>query len=257
MATMQTTNNLSSTGQYISDGTNNSSLSISTGNVGIGTTNPGGPLGIKKDPPGGTPWLAQLYIEPANDAKEAGISFKTTRSASDRVWSIFAGTGGATENTNLRIYDSTAGADRVNIDSTGKVGIGTTGPGSDFHLYNAGTGLSAKLEVSSGIYPRLKLEGGDAIINRSETSNLYFGEDADSGYFLFRGSGKVGIGTANPQSKLHVSGGIQIGDDPDAAGASKVGALKYFKSGNNTYLQVCVQTGASAYSWETILSKSW
>ena len=58
-------------------------------------------------------------------------------------------------------------------------------------------------------------------------------------------SGNVGIGTTDPKSRLHVSGGVQLGDDTDTCpGASnvKLGTLRF----NSGALQVCLAGGWSA-----------
>ena len=48
-----------------------------------------------------------------------------------------------------------------------------------------------------------------------------------TGDILMTGSGKVGIGTTVPQSKLQVAGGIQMADDTATASATKVGTMRY------------------------------
>jgi hypothetical protein len=67
----------------------------------------------------------------------------------------------------------------------------------------------------------------------------------------------VGIGTTDPQSKLQVAGGIQMADDTDAASADKVGTLRYRTSDNNSYVDMCMQTGASTYEWINIVQNNW
>ena len=68
---------------------------------------------------------------------------------------------------------------------------------------------------------------------------------------------KVGIGTTTPSSKLQVAGGIQMADDTDTASAAKVGTLKYRVSGNNSYVDMCMQTGAATYEWVNIVQNNW
>ena len=79
-------------------------------------------------------------------------------------------------------------------------------------------------------YPRMKLEGNHAIINRSSDKHMYFGENADTGDYYFRGAGKIGIGTTSPGQKLEVNGGVKIGDTSQGS----PGSLRF----NNGKLQV-------------------
>lgn len=71
------------------------------------------------------------------------------------------------------------------------------------------------------------------------------------------GNGNVGIGLALSQSKLQVNGGVQMADDTAIASASKVGTQRYRVSGNNSYVDVCMQTGASTYAWVNTMTQSW
>jgi len=72
-----------------------------------------------------------------------------------------------------------------------------------------------------------------------------------------KGDGNVGIGTTSPSSKLQVAGGIQMADDTDTASASKVGTMRYRTSGNNSYVDMCMQTGATTYAWINIVQNNW
>ena len=69
--------------------------------------------------------------------------------------------------------------------------------------------------------------------------------------------GDVGIGTTSPSSKLQVAGGIQMADDTDTASADKVGTQRYRTSGNNSYVDMCMQTGAATYAWINIVQNNW
>ena len=87
------------------------------GNVGIGTTAPA------------TPWSKVLQVY---DANNSALSVKA--GGTGRDWQISTAADGL-----LNIYDNTAGAHRLNIDTAGKVGIGTTAPSALLHV--AGTAL--------------------------------------------------------------------------------------------------------------------
>lgn len=131
-------NGVTSAGTYIQDGEGtNSALSISTNNIGIGTTNA----------------LTPIHIEEATTS-QASIRFEVGTHVFD------VGVGGASNpNSDIRdrfyIYDTSNGGDvRLVIDQDGQVGIGTISP-------------SAPLEVSSTtgglIVPRMTAEQMNAI----------------------------------------------------------------------------------------------
>ncbi|OYT13666.1 MAG: hypothetical protein B6I19_03965 [Bacteroidetes bacterium 4572_114] len=69
--------------------------------------------------------------------------------------------------------------------------------------------------------------------------------------------GKVGIGTTSPKSKLQVEGGIQLADDSDTASADKAGTIRYREEANNSYIEMCMKTGAGTYAWIVIKQNSW
>ena len=48
-----------------------------------------------------------------------------------------------------------------------------------------------------------------------------------------------------------------MADDTDAASADKVGTLRYRTSGNNSYVDMCMQTGATTYEWVNIVQNNW
>jgi hypothetical protein len=169
------------------------------------------------------------------------------------------------------------GSNRMTIDSsTGNVGIGTTGPTEKLHVVGSALieGSSTELKVKgSGSYDAANIVMGNAahesfeIETRNDpgdnkttlsfdayqttgTSTITLGDN----YINFGtnatermridSSGRVGIGTASPSSKLQVNGSVQVADDTDTASADKVGALRYRTSGNNSYVDMCMQTGA-------------
>ena len=70
-------------------------------------------------------------------------------------------------------------------------------------------------------------------------------------------NGNVGIETTSPQSKLQVNGGIQLANDSATASVSKVGTFRYRTSGNNSYVDMCMQTGAATYAWINIVQNNW
>lgn len=77
---------------------------------------------------------------------------------------------------------------------------------------------------------------------------------------IFKNGGNVGIGltgTNTPQSKLDVNGSIRMGDNSFLATASNVGTQRYRVSGNNSYVDMVMQTGATTYEWINIVQNNW
>jgi hypothetical protein len=70
-------------------------------------------------------------------------------------------------------------------------------------------------------------------------------------------AGDVGIGTSGPRSKLQVNGGVQLANDTASPSAPKAGTFRYYTSGNNSYVDMCMQTGASTWAWVNIVTNSW
>jgi hypothetical protein len=73
----------------------------------------------------------------------------------------------------------------------------------------------------------------------------------------------AGIGTFDATdwdftaNSVSVTGSVQVGDDTSTAVAGNVGATRYRISGNNSYMDMVMQTGASTYAWVNIQTNSW
>lgn len=94
----------------------------------------------------------------------------------------------------------------------------------------------------------------------ADLDRFYIQSSIDGVVFTIRDGGNVGIGTTTPKSSLQVDGGIQLSDDTDTASADKVGTLRYrTETGtpNKSFLEMCMQTGASTYEWVIIKENSW
>jgi len=124
------------------------------------------------------------------------------------------------DNSNIRF--ETAGSERMRIDSTGNVGIGTTAPDSKLHVEStSATGANFILETThTGGIPLLDLKGAhSAQLRYKDELNVIQGriDFGDSGTFNFidvpnnsstlylKTGGNVGIGTTSPIKKLAVS----------------------------------------------------
>jgi hypothetical protein len=72
-------------------------------------------------------------------------------------------------------------------------------------------------------------------------------------------NGNIGIGNEAPSARLDVSGGVKIGNDTDAGVNTKSGTLRYRSDSNNSYLEMCMQTGPNIadFAWVVIKQNSW
>ena len=103
---------------------------------------------------------------------------------------------------------------------------------TDTSAYNAGTGATIvfrKKRDSPGNQVTVGAIAGEGIGGNSQLS-FWTGDSAYMGTapkMVIKNTGKAGIGTITPQSKLQVAGGIQMADDTDTASATKVGTMRY------------------------------
>ena len=102
---------------------------------------------------------------------------------------------------------------------------------------------------------------GSDIDNRY--GSLHFANQSFGSMVVLHNNGYVGIGSTSPTSKLDVngnikaSGSVQFGNNTGTASASLVGSIRYRTSGNNSYVDVCMQYGSGLYRWENIKTLSW
>jgi hypothetical protein len=138
---------------------------------------------------------------------------------------------------NDRIALGTSGSSHLTITSAGFVGLGTTEPAEQFHIY--------KGPAAAGI-PTIRLSNQIQawnIATRSDMDNNLTIRDVTRGDNLVNilTGGNVGIGTDNPGSKLHVAGdsirvdggqGLEFGGTNEAIyGSSSNGFITWYTQG--------------------------
>jgi hypothetical protein len=197
----------------------------SSGNVGIGETSPGARLQVSGGTVGTTAGnLLNVTIDQGIAGSNAvGVRTNLVRVSSGTDWTTTAmRLQGRVDATNFGYIDFVSGgaqglafgsdaSERMRIDSSGNVGIGTSSPGNRLDI--VGTS-SSQIRVKDGV-------GG--------TSYYDFGRDSTDGLFGFSGAqttfsgykwsvnagtevmritngGNVGIGTSSPGYKLDVNG---------------------------------------------------
>ena len=162
------------------------------------------------------------------DSSDCGISLRSGSTSSGKI-SFSDAYAGAAEYAGFLEYDHNVNAlllgtnsvERLRIDSSGRVGIGTNSP-SDV-LTVAGTDAFIKVDRSNG-NPGIDFRYNGSTTNRglidvTSTGALKFAAGGNTERMRIDSSGNVGIGTTSPSAKLDVAGEVQC-DSLDVDGAA-------------------------------------
>ena len=195
---------------------------LNGGNVGIGITTPAAMLNVESSVDhASTHYLnadAQILLQNNNSASTARTVLKLEGSIGGGPSSIVYGGG-----TSVLTFDDRQN-ERMRIDSTGNVGIGTASPATTLdtgytRVYNSGAASSPSagkgLEVHYVTSGRTQGEGAYLIsYDRDNSAYKQIAVDANNIELATSGStklsilsnGNVGIGTTNPGYKFQVAG---------------------------------------------------
>jgi hypothetical protein len=185
---IQTRNGSSQTTRLIVDG---------SGNVGIGTTSPS-----LSTASGSASGLEIKGTVPALNLKE---------SSGNDEFLLYGGASSATIYTvnNLRFLMS--GSEKMRLDTSGNLGLGTSSPDYNLQIEDTSSNISLALTSSTSGFSRVIFgDSGSATIGavtyRNSDNSMAF-EANGSERMRIDSSGRLGLGISSPDAKLHVISG--------------------------------------------------
>jgi hypothetical protein len=200
---------------FATNGAANERMRInSAGNVGIGINAPTSQLHVYNN--GGA---ASSMVETNTTGGDAKIALKTNGTGG-RHWYWQTGDNGSGLNGRLRLWDSTAGAERLTILDNGNVGIGTTSLEAKLHVTDS---LASSTVVGANVIGRFQSAGSnaDCVISFSNGVNSVtkFGQNAGNFVWLSDNTTErmrltsggyllIGYTTSNGAYPLQVNGQI-------------------------------------------------
>lgn len=197
---------------------------LNLGALGVGTTTPATPLHVYNAGAGN----AELLLE-TSGSNDASLILKSPATK----WAVISTPGSG----NLRFRDEAAALDRLIIDSSGQIGIGTTTPGKILHVRHSGdNGITTERTTNAAYSGHTWLTGGVEtwfMGHGPGSSNFFFREDGtDDRMVIQDGTGYLGLGTTSPNSNLHILSGTGASANI-TAGASNVASLNFGTTTNN------------------------
>ena len=107
----------------------------------------------------------------------------------------------------MRFYTAGPSNERIRIDNSGNVGIGTSSPGANLHVdSSSATEIRSSSSGSNALFSVQNSSGVPWILTqRSDTSNAFSLRYVGNNYFNVTTAGRVGIGTTSPSTKMHIA----------------------------------------------------
>ena len=145
----------------------------------------------------------------------------------------------------LRFLTSNGGTgvgvtEKMRIDKSGKVGIGVV--------------PTATLDVSGSF----KLQsGGSTYLSISSYYGSPFINTGTSGGTVQFGAPASNTTNIQVQGTITAVKAVRMGNESAAASASNAGSTRYRVSGNNSYMDMSMRTGATSYAWVNIVQNNW
>lgn len=200
---------------------------LNGGNVGIGTTTPSASLAVQVN--------QSNYIFDLTNNTEPAFKLRTYNSGSSTTNAVVFTQGlyyDTTENAAIKFYRGTSGTggfltlttnngtERVRIDNSGNVGIGTASPATTLQVQGnvSASSYTSSLNNQVGFFGTssfavtasyaLSSPGGGLSGGTTNYVPLWTGTGTLSSSAVYQNTGNIGIGTISPATTLHVAGGM-------------------------------------------------
>ena len=167
----------------------------STGNVGIGTSSP-----ALTD--GGSGLVTHI-----SDDTRAALRLTTTGGGGDLELRTFSSNGATIFNSaNGELRLGTNATERMRIDSSGNVGIGTSSPSAMLDVELGATGTIAEFRGGDSDILQIKNENDSIVFDTRNTASGLAFQMQGTERMRIDSSGNVGIGTDSPDRIVHAEG---------------------------------------------------
>jgi hypothetical protein len=174
------------------------------------------------------------------------------------MYSLYSNTTGNynTANGNASLYSNTTGVQNT---ANGYASLNSNTTGN----YNTANGMHSGRYIANGITGRITGNNGIYFGYNSKASADGTDNEIVIGYnAVGNGSNTTTLGNTSIiktvlRGNVETNGSVKVGDDTAVASAANAGAQRYRVSGNNSYVDVCMQTGASTYEWTNITQHNW
>lgn len=222
------------------------STTIINGNLGIGTTAPGTILDIFKNT-GNDNTLTTIRI---STVTSPGDQYSVRLAAAKTVGGVpYAQVMGPKDNNGwLAFTMGSSDTERMRIDSSGNLGIGTNSPNRKLYVQSDDSSTGGNVvavrnaNTAAGAFINFIGGGGNAPSIGAKNNDIVFTADGYSGteWMRLNSSGNLGIGTGSPTNKLTISDGAA----PYAAGTGDlIQLIRTPSNGNNTTSFVGISFG--------------
>jgi hypothetical protein len=200
--------------------------------MGIGTTSPAAKLEIKAD-------NNEKFILNATLDTNSYQNQITFQNAGTTYAAIIAGKNAS--NVSVGLVFNTGTTEKMRLDASGNLGIGTTSPASKLNVADTSTNCTVTVTNSASNF-QVQSNTNDGYFNLNGSGNIIFrsGTPSVSERARIDSSGNLGVGTSSPTKRLEVqsstSGGEQIRciDNSGVGGGGRGGGVSMGGVSNDT-----------------------